>query len=345
MKTILLIEDHEPMRENTAEILELAGYRVVQAADGKRGVELARHAAPDLVVCDIMMPELDGFGVLHILHQDPATTDIPFLFLTAKVDREDLRRGMNAGADDYLTKPFDDTVLLDAIALRLRKHEARPAAAPPAHPLPGLQLLQDLLTAPARLKHYRKKHVLYLEGDAPHSVYWLQHGTAKTSKTDKAGNEYITELSTNGQLLGYRDVLGGTDYQETTTLLDDATVGLLPRHEFEVLLSQHADLARHFSQLLARTAAARDARLLELAYQPVRRRLALALVRFEETFQPLTSPAHGTHLSREDLAALVGASKETVSRMLSEFREEGLIELVGSDISILDAARLRRQRP
>ncbi|MCC3156027.1 response regulator [Hymenobacter sp. 15J16-1T3B] len=344
MKTILLIEDHEPMRENTAEILELAGYRVVQAADGKRGVELARSAVPDLVMCDVMMPELDGFGVLHILHQDPTTTDIPFLFLTAKAGHDDLRRAMNAGADDYLTKPFDDTVLLDAVAMRLSKHDARPAVAPPPA-ASGLRLLQEWMAAPARLKHYKKKHPLYMEGDAPHSVYWLQHGAAKTSKIDKAGNEYITELSSDGQLLGYRAVLGRSDYTDTTVLLTDAAVAQLPHQEFETLLAQHADLARYFWELMAHDAAARDARLLELAYQPVRRRLALALVRFEELYRPMGHLGQGTRIAREDLAALVGASKETVSRTLSDFRAKGLIEVTGQDITILDAPRLRRQQP
>ena len=104
------------MRENTAEILELANFRVLQASNGRAGVELARRENPDLVLCDIMMPELDGYGVLHLLGRDPATAEMPFIFLSAKAERGDVRKGMELGADDYLTKPFDDGTLLQRIA-------------------------------------------------------------------------------------------------------------------------------------------------------------------------------------------------------------------------------------
>lgn len=123
MRTILVIEDNAEMRGNIAEILELAPYQVVQAVNGKQGVALARQTRPDLILCDIMMPELDGYGVLHILGNDPVLAEIPFLFLSAKAEAADFRFGMNLGADDYLTKPFDDLTLLNAVELRLRKGE------------------------------------------------------------------------------------------------------------------------------------------------------------------------------------------------------------------------------
>ena len=123
MKKILLIEDNLEVRENTAEILELAGYEVVTASNGKIGVEQAQKIKPDLVVCDIMMPELDGYGVLHILSKQDETAKTPFIFLTAKGDKDDLRSGMNLGADDYLTKPVANNDLVNAIAARLRRAE------------------------------------------------------------------------------------------------------------------------------------------------------------------------------------------------------------------------------
>jgi CRP/FNR family cyclic AMP-dependent transcriptional regulator len=121
MKKILLIEDNDDIRENTAEILELANYKVVTAANGKLGIETALAEQPDLIVCDIMMPVLDGYGVLHALHKNEAVKNIPFIFLTAKTERSDLRRGMELGADDYITKPFSGTELLNAIEGRLKK--------------------------------------------------------------------------------------------------------------------------------------------------------------------------------------------------------------------------------
>ncbi|MFM7903168.1 MAG: response regulator transcription factor, partial [Bacteroidota bacterium] len=124
MKTLLLIEDHPDMRENTTEILELAGYKVIAAENGKAGIDAALKNIPDLIICDVMMPELDGYGVLHVLSKNPKTSGIPFIFLTAKSEKEDFRKGMSLGADDYITKPFSDSDLMDAIEIRLRKSEA-----------------------------------------------------------------------------------------------------------------------------------------------------------------------------------------------------------------------------
>src|SRR5919112_341923 len=123
MKKILLIEDNHEIRENIAEILSLADYEILEAEHGKAGVELAKNQQPDLIICDIMMPQLDGYGVLHLLSKNPETAGIPFIFLTAKSEKEDFRKGMKLGADDYLIKPFDDLELLDAVEMRLKKNE------------------------------------------------------------------------------------------------------------------------------------------------------------------------------------------------------------------------------
>ena len=120
-KKILLIEDNLEMRENTAEIMELANYDVITAVDGKDGVAKAKENLPDLIICDIMMPEMDGYGVLYILSKDPKTCAIPFVFLTAKAEKSEFRKGMNLGADDYVTKPFQEMELLSVIESRLER--------------------------------------------------------------------------------------------------------------------------------------------------------------------------------------------------------------------------------
>ncbi len=124
MKTILVIEDVRSLREEIVTILDCLDYTAIAAADGKQGIELARIHLPDLVLCDIMMPEMDGYEVFQVLNQDPETAHIPFIFLSAKADKSDVRRGMNLGADDYLTKPFTSEELGEAIAARLAKQEA-----------------------------------------------------------------------------------------------------------------------------------------------------------------------------------------------------------------------------
>lgn len=124
MSKILVIDDDALVRANLVELLELESFEVLSAEDGRAGVQLARQHLPDLIICDIMMPELDGYGVLGELRQDSATATIPFIFLTAKTEKSDMRQGMSLGADDYLVKPFTRQEILDAISARLAKQTA-----------------------------------------------------------------------------------------------------------------------------------------------------------------------------------------------------------------------------
>lgn len=124
MKKILVIEDEPSVRANILEILELEDYHGIGAENGLIGVLWALEHIPDLIICDVMMPELDGYGVLTTLRQDPLTATIPFIFLTAKADKTDFRQGMELGADDYLTKPFTSEELLNSIATRFEKQVA-----------------------------------------------------------------------------------------------------------------------------------------------------------------------------------------------------------------------------
>jgi diguanylate cyclase len=124
MNKILVIEDNLQIQANIQQILEFEGFDVVTAPDGRIGLQAVKEHCPDLIICDIMMPELDGYEVVKALRQDPLTIDIPFIFLTAKVDKLDLRQGMELGADDYLTKPFGAGELLRAVAVRLEKRAA-----------------------------------------------------------------------------------------------------------------------------------------------------------------------------------------------------------------------------
>lgn len=119
--SILVIDDNKDILENTAEILELAGYKTFMAENGRKGVELAMQEKPSLILCDIMMPELDGYDVLHLIRKNPQTENIPLIFLTAIGGRNDLRKGMAMGADDYIPKPYEEIELLSAVDIGLKK--------------------------------------------------------------------------------------------------------------------------------------------------------------------------------------------------------------------------------
>src|SRR6478736_3455871 len=173
-RSILVIDDNTDIRENTAEILDLAGYKTFTAENGKRGVEVATKEKPSVIVCDIMMPELDGYGVLHLLRKNPDTQNIPFIFLTAKTERSDFRKGMEMGADDYITKPFDDIELLNAVEIRLKKSAILGKSYDPSYN--GLRhFLTDVKNAGMLQQlneqldpvHYERKQILYKEGKKP----------------------------------------------------------------------------------------------------------------------------------------------------------------------------------
>ena len=189
------------MRENTEEILTLANYEVLTAANGKIGVELAQQEKPDLIICDIMMPELDGYGVLHILSKKEETERIPFIFLTAKTEKTDIRKGMTLGADDYLTKPFDDTDLLNAIEIRLRKsamqqkvYESTPEGLDTfIKDAKGVLNINDL-GKDKKVKSLKKKTEVFAEGDMPLHLYFIKSGNVKTFKSNPDGKELIINL-------------------------------------------------------------------------------------------------------------------------------------------------------
>jgi CRP-like cAMP-binding protein/ActR/RegA family two-component response regulator len=344
MKTILLIEDDEFIRDNTAEILGLAGYAVQPAENGRVGIALALATRPDLVLCDIMMPVLDGYGVLAMFTQNSQLAGVPFIFLTAKTELTDLRRGMELGADDYLTKPFDQATLLRAVASRLHRF---------AHLKPDYDLRADGLgefLADARtlgnlasLSLDRKPHLVrkrqgvYLEGDDATRVYFVQSGRIKTLKTTAGGKELITGLYGPGEFLGYLTLLEGTPHRDSAVAVDDSELVYIPQDDFLQLLLRNREVSQQFIRLLAGRVSEREQQLLEMAYNSIRRRVADVLVRLQAE-----APATDIHLSREDMASLVGMAPESLIRTLSEFRQSGFIELLPNTIHVVQLDKLRQ---
>ena len=350
MKTILLIEDNDAIRENTAEILELANYRVLTAENGKIGIDKALETKPDLIICDIMMPVLDGYGVLHIFNKNPDLAGIPFIFLTAKTERADFRRGMEMGADDYLTKPFDEIELLSAVEGRLKRFDQmRPAYEPTKAGL--VQFLDDAhtvtginsLTVDRKGHLIKKKQFVYSEGDEPMRLYFVQAGRVKTVKTNTDGKEFITGLYQQGDFFGYLSLLEQTDQTDSAVTLEDSELIYIPKEIFMDLLSRDGDVARRFVQLLANRVTDREEQLLGMAYSSLRRRVADTLLRLHENLQ--NAENHPViHFSRDDLAAMVGTATESLIRTLSEFKNDGLIDINGTDIRVLQPEKLKRSR-
>jgi CRP-like cAMP-binding protein len=342
MKKILIIEDNPDVRENLAEILALSGYEALEAENGKIGVSKAQSEVPDLILCDIMMPELDGYGVLHILSRQAATADIPFIFLTAKAEKEDFRTGMSLGADDYITKPFDDVSLLQTIESRLRKSERLRAASAQsgnslerfideARALEAIRHLSDN----REVRHYRKKDQIFREGENPRWLYFVESGKVKIYKTSNDGRELIVKIAQAGDFLGFLALFKEDSYPESAAALEDCMIKLVPKQDFAALVFGNRDVNARFIKMLASHIADREQQLIDLAYNSVRKRVATALVQLTEQSGPVI------HLLREDLAALAGTAKETLIRTLTDFKNEGILDIKDGVVQVVKVDKLR----
>jgi CRP/FNR family cyclic AMP-dependent transcriptional regulator len=347
MKTLLLIEDNDDIRDNTAEILELANYKVFTAANGKIGVEMALQHQPDLIICDIMMPVLDGYGVLHAIHKNESVKNTPFIFLTAKTERSDLRKGMELGADDYITKPFDGTELLNAIDSRLKKVDLLKKELSPD--MAGLDQLvfassnADVLkelTEQRSINIYKKKQVIYAEGNHPLQLFYVLKGKVKTYKTNEDGKDLVTDLYSAGDFLGHVALLQGGLYKETAEAMDECELAIIPRKEFEDLVNSNREVAQKFIGLLAKNIIEKESQLLNMAYNSLRKKVADALITLKRKYQSPGATTFTIDISRENLATIAGTATESLIRTLSDFRSEKLIDIKDGHITLLNEKKL-----
>ena len=345
-RTILVVEDNPDVRDNLEETLELSGYRVRGAGDGAEGIRLARQIIPDLILCDVMMPNLDGFGVLQILRRDESTAGIPFIFLTAKTEKRDFRRGMELGADDYLTKPFGKDELLLAIETRLSKHDhlrdtAVAAPAAPdwgrfANPERGRAALLDLAERHDFQTFERREHI-ETEGSQPRYLYHVEGGQVKLTQCDEYGREFILDLRGPGEWVGFRPLMGQHAYDFGVAALDRRVrLRAIPAEDFLEVLYADRHVASYLFQLTNEELSERERQLVRQAYHSVRKRTAEALVELYDR----NPDADAIEILREDLANRVGTATESVIRMVREFKREKLVNVVDGDIVVLDRDRL-----
>lgn len=347
-RKILVVDDNTDIRENIAEILELAGYDTITAENGKRGVELAVDTHPDLIICDIMMPELDGYGVLHLLKMKPETINIPFVFLTAKTDRGDWRKGMEMGADDYITKPFENIDLLRAVEARLKKLDIVQAKYE-AGEKGANEFIRELNVSgllPLDPEQYdattlQRKMLLYNEGKRPRFLYYVRSGKIKTFKLHQDGKEYVTNLYGTGDYIGHMALLENANYDDTAEALEEAEVTSIPREDFLQAIFNDMTIATKFIRLISKEVKEKEDRLLHLAYDSLRKRVAKALMDIHQKFSKEQTVADHIQIPREDIARYVGTATESLIRTLSEFKSEKLIEIKDGKILVLEIEKLK----
>ncbi len=347
MKKILLIEDNEDIRNNTAEILELSNYNVIVAENGKIGVEKAIEFSPDLILCDIMMPVLDGYGVMHAIHKNDAIKNTPFIFLTAKSERSDFRKGMELGADDYITKPFNGTELLNAVDSRLKKIDLLKQEF--THGLEGLSHIMqvtlgknalDAFTEGRNINKYKKKQTIYSEGNHPNRLYYVIKGKVKTYKTNEESKELVTDLFSPGDFLGYISLLEESAYRDTAEAMEDTELAVIPKEDFDELINKNHEITKKFVQLLAKNISTKEDQLLAMAYNSLRKKVADALLELQQKYQKNKEEKFTIDISRESLATIAGTATESLIRTLSDFREEKMVDIRNGNITIINQKKL-----
>lgn len=353
MKKILLIEDNDIIRNNTAELLELSNYRVEVAENGKTGVEKALKNYPDLIICDIMMPVMDGYGVLYAIHKNEALKHTPFIFLTAKTERTDFRKAMDMGADDYISKPFTATELLTAVESRLKKagelkedlSSGRDGYNGLIQLVTGKKAIEEL-TQYRNVNKYKRKQVIYSEGNHPNRIFYILKGKVKAFKTNEAGKELITELYNTGDFLGHVALLEGSTYKDTAVALEEAELAIIPKEDFHELLYKNPEAAAKFIQLLAKNITEKENQLLKLAYSSLRKKVADALLTLQKKYEDKTETPFTINITRENLAAVAGTATESLIRTLSDFKEEKIIDFQKQKgtIIILNSKKLEQMR-
>jgi CRP-like cAMP-binding protein len=294
-----------------------------------------------------MMPELDGYGVLHLLRKNADTQNIPFIFLTAKTERGDFRKGMEMGADDYVTKPFEDIELLNAIEMRLKKAEVLQQSYA-SGPQGLVQFVKDVkdagllkqLSDQYAVQSFPKKWTIYGEGKRPRFLYYLVSGKVKAFKSHEDGKEYITDLFSAGDFIGYAALIEDKSYDDSAAILEDAEIMQIPREEFVGMIYRDINIATKFIRIVTQNVKEKEERLLSLAYSSLRKRVAKALVDIHEKFNK-DGQKSLIEFSREDIAQYVGTATESLIRTLSDFKGEGLIEIKGGKISIVNLEKLK----
>lgn len=344
MKTILIVEDDAALRENTAELLELSSYKVHTAANGKIGIEKAKAEKPDIIVCDIMMPEVDGYGVLETLSGDPQTMHIPFVFLSAKTEHKEIRKGMDMGADDYLTKPFEESELLSAIESRLVKSEIMSKIMEDPSKKKESDSHEDALRSLNELKNffddngiisgYKKGEPVYREGTRSNYVYLILKGVIKSHKMDENGKELITALYKADDFVGFTSFDETIPHLESTTAIEDTELVGISKGNLKEVLGKSTKVSLELMNLLTDNLSLVKEQLLQMAYSSVRKKTAQTILQFTEILNK--KPEESIKISRYDLASVAGIATESLIRTLSGFKKEGLIEIEGRNIRIVD---------
>jgi CRP-like cAMP-binding protein len=292
-----------------------------------------------------MMPELSGYGVLQILSKEKTTKRIPFIFLSAKTERKDIRKGMDLGADDYITKPFDESEIFSAIESRLAKiaiynEQTSTEIKPPENEIRSLEHLKNYFSDNAEEFTFSPGEIIYHEGDNSNYVYLIYKGIVKTFKIDEQGKELITTLNKEDDFFGLTSFKNNLPYPEYAAAIEETIIFRLTKTELQQVLEKNHSVTMELIDYLSDNVDEIKENLLEMAYSSVRKKTASTILQF---FQKIKKhPNENPKISRSDLASVAGIATETFIRTLSDFKKEGIIEIEGRNIKIINLEKLKK---
>ncbi|MDB5014075.1 MAG: Transcriptional regulator [Daejeonella sp.] len=329
--TILIIEDNDTIRLNTATFLEKANYKVLQAANGKTGLKMAQKF-PDLIICDIMMPKMNGYSLLYMLNKNPAIANIPFLFLTSKYE-SDKTKSSNTDillSINYLLENRVKDLTIKSKCLKSIE-----------------KLLNEIdnnngvkASSSFKLISYKKKEIIYYEGTQSGGIYLILKGHIKTLNLSTDGKEIFTGIYGREEFLGTRAVLTNESFFETAETMDETTVCFIPSEKINQLINFSKNSREKLIKLLSQNIPGEEDKLTLLTKNAVRTRMAGVLLRLAT---PTQETNFGVKISDQHLASLMGIPVETVNLTLKDFKSEGIIKENSDDnFLLLDSIRLLR---
>jgi len=348
MKKILIIEDNNDIRENTAEILELEGYQTVTAANGISGVEKAFSEKPDLIFCDILMPDLDGYALLYLLGKNNDTMNIPFIFLTALSEKSGIQKGLGLGATNFVIKPFTDAELLDAAKAGFMKQSFVKPLNPCSYPELSnfLEHARKIIKLPILdggviTRPYSKQESIFSEHTKPVFVYYVISGKIKSYLYNESGKEFVTNLHGPGEFMGYMAVLEDTHHKDNAVADEDSLLLLIPCEDFLQLIHHDPSLAKQFLRLLAGDNLLKEERLISLVYYSFRKRVISSLLSKAEDMKPNREECEISDIFENRNLTAYGSPNEYLLAILNDLKEEKLIDIHEKKIVIRKEKRLK----
>ena len=340
MKKILLLEGDTILSKDMSNILRLANYEVEVANNGKFGLETAYQNIPDLIICNLNLPDLDGIGLLRILSRHVDFNLVPFIFISKDKSLESIRRMMDMGADDFIITPVDHTELLRTVDIHIMKMEKIKASFHKKR-TQNETSLDSFLKTPHTHKKFKKKQMIFQRGDKPNFLYYIAQGKAKSFLENEEGKEVMVTLYVEGDFIGASALLAKSPYAASAMAQEDLELVLIPKEEFIDIVNQDSFLSHDILLHLKNANTLNNERLLKFAYDSARKRVADSLLFVSDKFSSGGSVHPSIEIGRRELASLSGIAKESTIRTLTDFKKEGLIDIEDNKIILLQEEKLR----